>query len=128
MDVAEFDGWLSEIAALTPPQRRQAWQTLALSEALDCDDIETGPPWGVDIATSGPASPPDQPPTSTPSPVAQPSNRLGTDVVAELGQRRVDSIGCPHCDSRDVVHWGKASALPLCRATVAKAVSVRSTP
>src|SRR5271165_7489356 len=77
MDVAEFDGWLSGIAALTPPQRRQAWQTL----------------------------------TFPPSPVARPLNRLGTDVVAELGQRRVDSIGCPHCDSLDVVHWGKASAL-----------------
>src|ERR1700745_4355057 len=55
------------------------------------------------------------PPTATPSPVAQPLNRLGSDVVAELGQRRVDSIGCPHCDSRDVVHWGKASALPRYR-------------
>ena len=43
MDVAEFDGWLSKIAALTPPQRRQAWQILALSEAADCDDLETGP-------------------------------------------------------------------------------------
>ena len=42
-------------------------------------------------------------------------NRLGSDVVAELGQRRVDSIGCPHCASRDVVHWGKASALPRYR-------------
>ena len=45
MDVAEFDGWLSGIAALTPSQRRQAWRTLALSEASGCDDIETGPPW-----------------------------------------------------------------------------------
>src|SRR5271166_2180321 len=115
MDVAEFDGWLSGIAALTPPQRRQAWQTLALSEASDCDDIETGPPWGVDIASSGAAAAPDQPPTFPPSPVARPLNRLGTDVVAELGQRRVDSIGCPHCDSLDVVHWGKASALPRYR-------------
>src|SRR5271165_1758669 len=115
MDVAEFDGWLSGIAALTPPQRRQAWRTLALSEASDCDDIETGPPWGVDIASSGAAAAPDQPPTFPPSPVARPLNRLGTDVVAELGQRRVDSIGCPHCDSLDVVHWGKASALPRYR-------------
>ena len=124
MDVAEFDGWLSKIAALTSPQRRQAWQTLALSEAADCDDLETGPPWGVDIASSGPAATPDQPPTSALWPVAQPLNRLGTDVVAELGQRRVDSIGCPHCDSRDVCVGAR---LALCHATVAKAVSVRST-
>ena len=111
MEVAEFDDWLSGVAALTLLQRRQAWQTLALSEASDCDDFETGPPRGVDIATSGPAAPLDQPPTFTPVPVAQSLNRLGSDVVAELGQRRVASIGCPHCDSRDVVHWGKASAL-----------------
>jgi hypothetical protein len=61
MDVAEFDGWLSAIAALTPPQRRQVWQMLALSEASDCNDIETAPPWGVDIVGSGPAATPDQP-------------------------------------------------------------------
>jgi len=115
MDVVEFDDWLSGIPALTPPQRRQAWQRLALSEASEGDDIETGPPWGVDIADNGPAATPDQPATSTPSPVTQPLNRPGSEVVAELGQRRVDSIGCPHCDSRDVVHWGKASALPRYR-------------
>src|SRR4051794_36401492 len=115
MDMAEFDGWLSRVAALTPAQRRRAWQTLALSEASAGDAIETGPPRGVDSASSGPAAPPDQPPVASPSPVAQPLNRLGSDVVAELGQRRVDSIGCPHCDSRDVVHGGKASALPRYR-------------
>ncbi len=49
MDVAEFNDWLSGIAALTPPQRRQAWQTLALAEISDCDDSEIGPLWGVDI-------------------------------------------------------------------------------
>src|SRR3954454_5522049 len=103
MDVAEFDGWLSAIAALTPRQRQQAWQTLALSEASAGDDIETAPLRGVDIAGSGPAA--------TPSPVAQPLDRIGSDVVAERGHRCVDRIGCPLCDSRDVVHWAMASAL-----------------
>jgi transposase-like protein len=118
MDVAEFEGWLNGIAALTLPQRRQAWQTLALSEASDSDAIETGRPWGVDIASSGAAATLDQLPTCTPLPVTRPSTRLGSDVVAELGQRRVDSLGCPHCESRDVVHWGKASALPRYRCKV----------
>ncbi len=115
MDVAEFNDWLSGIAALTSPQRRQAWQTLALAEASDCDDGETDPLLGLDIASTGPATTLEQPPVFTPVAVAQSLNRLGSDVVAELGQRRVDSIGCPHCDSRDVVHWGKASALPRYR-------------
>ena len=61
MDVAEFADWLSGVAALTPPQRRQAWQTLALSEASEGDDIEIGLPCGVDIAASGPVAPPNQP-------------------------------------------------------------------
>ncbi len=85
MDTAEFDGWLSRIAALTPPQRRQAWQTLALSEASVCDDTETGPPWGVEIACRGAVATPDQPPTVTPLPVTGLLDRHGADVVAELG-------------------------------------------
>jgi transposase-like protein len=115
MDVAEFDGWLRAIAALTPRQRQQAWQTLALSEASESDAIETGSPRNVDSASSAPVATPDQPLAAAPSPMAQPLNWLESDVVAELGQRRVDSIGCPHCESRDVVHWGKASALPRYR-------------
>jgi hypothetical protein len=115
MDVAAFDGWLSAIAALTPRQRRQAWQMLALSEATEGNDFEASLPRSVDRTSSGPAATPDQPPPATPSSVAQPLNRLGSDGVAELGQRRVDSIGCPHCESRDVVHRGKASALPRYR-------------
>ena len=125
MDVAEFDGWLRAIAALTPRQRQQAWQTLALSEASESDAIETGSPRNVDSASSASVATPDQPLAAAPSPMAQPLNWLGSDVVAELGQRRVDSIGCPHCESRDVVHWGKASALPRYRC---KAVSGPSTP
>jgi hypothetical protein len=125
MDVAAFTDWLNGIPALTPPQRRQAWQRLALAEASDCDDSETGPLWGVDIASSCPASPPDQPPAFTPSPVARPLNRLGTNVVAELGQRRVDSIGCPHCSIAAMSCTGARRA--LCHGTVAKAVSGRST-
>jgi transposase-like protein len=115
MDVAEFAGWLSGIATLTLPQRRRAWQTLALAEAAECNDIDPGPPWGMDIATSDPAATPDRPPTLTLLPAAQSSNLPGSDVVAELGQRRVDSVGCPHCHSCDVVHWGKASDLPRYR-------------
>src|SRR3954467_15259401 len=63
----------------------------SFQEASDGDDIETGPPRGVEIASSGPEATPDPPP-ATPSPVAQPLNRLGSDVVAELGQRRMAGV------------------------------------
>ena len=38
-----------------------------------------------------------------------------TASIAQLGQCRVDSAGCPHCDSGDVVRWGRASDLPRYR-------------
>jgi hypothetical protein len=112
MDVAAFDGWLRAIAALTPRQRQQAWQTLALSEASAGDAIETGPPRGVDSASSGPAA----------TPVAQPLNRLGSDVVAELGQRRVEAARTARAAMLCI-----GARRALCRATGAKAVSGPST-
>ena len=41
MDPTTFETWLGEIAALTEPQRRRAWQALALSETADGGEIET---------------------------------------------------------------------------------------
>ena len=53
--------------------------------------------------------------TSAPPPLAQPSSPIDAVSVAELGQHRVDSFGCPHCENRDVVRWGHASDLPRYR-------------
>ena len=113
MDTAEFERWLGVIAALTLAQRRQAWQALALSEASVRHDREIGMPVDASFTSA-------DLPAALPSPMARPLNRVGADVVAELGQRRVDSIGCPHCNSRDVVRWGKASALPRYRCKVCR--------
>ena len=38
MDLTVFEAWLGGIAALTEPQRRRAWQALALSEAAESHD------------------------------------------------------------------------------------------
>jgi transposase-like protein len=103
MDRAGFEAWLAGAATLSEPQRRQAWQALALSEPADGHDIEAHSQ--LDQSAS-PASP---------SPPAQPANRAASASVAELGQRRVDSVGCPHCDNHDVVRWGQASDLPRYR-------------
>jgi transposase-like protein len=50
--------------------------------------------------------------------------------VADLGQCRVDSVGCPHCDNRDVVRWGQASELPRyrCKACLRTFNALTKTP
>jgi transposase-like protein len=57
----------------------------------------------------------DEPPPAILASQAPPADRVGAAGIAELGQRRVDSVGCPHCANRDVVRWGAASALPRYR-------------
>jgi transposase-like protein len=111
MELAAFEIWLSGIDTLTEPQRRQAWQALALREAADSQDIRR---------TSGQGAPSleraaDEPQPANPPLTAPPATPFGAAGVAALGQRRVDSIGCPHCDNRDVVRWGQASDLPRYR-------------
>jgi transposase-like protein len=104
MEQTAFDIWLSGIAALDEPQRRLAWRSLALSEAGDGGAVEA------------PAALSPIPPSAGPSTGAsQPAERLGRAKLTELGQHRVDSFGCPHCDNRDVVRWGHASDLPRYR-------------
>lgn len=89
MDPTAFEAWLAGIAALTEPQRRRVGQVLALSEAA-AEPLAAGAP-------------------------AEPASRAYVAGIAELGQRRVDSFGCPHCDGREIVRWGRASGLPRYR-------------
>jgi len=114
MEVSAFETWLGGIAALSEPQRRRAWQALALSEALHPDGVEAPSVMGQDPARADRVT--DEP--RPPSPASQARPVIGvTDAasVAALGQRRVDSAGCPHCGNRAVVRWGQASALPRYR-------------
>ena len=99
-----FETWLGGIAALTAPQRRQAWQTMALSEAMDTGDIEMG-------CLTGPVEARADQIVSRPPRMAS----AGASGLAEIGQRRIDSAGCPHCQSHDVARWGQASGLPRYR-------------
>lgn len=104
MDPLMFETWLGGITALTAPQRCQVWQTMALSESVDAGGIETG---GLPIPFEARV---DQTVNAPPS-VAS----AGTPGLAEIGQRRIDSTGCPHCQSRDIARWGQASGLPRYR-------------
>lgn len=104
MDVAAFKIWLEAITALTEPQRRQAFQTLAISEASNAHEVEARDPRQREPARS------DR--TAEALSAIGPS---GTAAIAALGQRRVDIIGCPHCAHPEVVRWGRASAVPRYR-------------
>ncbi len=110
MEAGAFGAWLVGLGQLSAQQRRRVWQTLALSEASDGDQ---GSPDGTfpggALTGAGEAT------LSMGSPAAQPSKLVGSESIADLGQRRVDSVGCPHCESREVGRWGRASALPRYR-------------
>ena len=72
----------------------------------------------------------DEPPDASPPPQARPASPVGAASVADLGQRRVDSVGCPHCHNRDVVRWGRASDLPRyrCKACLRTFNALTKTP
>ena len=92
MDATAFEAWLGGIAGLTESQRLQVLQALAAPAVPD---------------SAEPVLPArDEPRADDPADVSG---------IAELGQRRVASLGCPHCAHRDVVRWGKASQLPRYR-------------
>lgn len=92
MEAAAFEVWLGGISGLTGSQRQRALQVLAL-------------PAIADIAE----------PVLLVQDEIRAADLVGVPSIAELGQRRVASIGCPHCANRDVVRWGQASELPRYR-------------
>jgi transposase-like protein len=127
MDPITFKTWLSVIVLLTAPQRRSAWRALAVSEAAGSRGTEA-------LAASeqtAPADPPVDQIHSTNPPTQRRAAEWGsTSSVADLGQCRVDSVGCPHCDNRHVVRWGQASDLPRyrCKACLRTFNALTKTP
>jgi transposase-like protein len=124
MDLAVFEAWLGEIAALTEPQRRRVWHALALAEAAESDNLETQVRPVLGRLRPGRAA-------GDPEPAgAPPVNPLGAASVAALGQHRVDSLGCPHCAHHELVRWGQASGLPRyrCKACLRTFNALTKTP
>jgi len=94
MDVADFESWLGWISSLTFHQRRRTWQALALLEASDkpADESTVSQVFtmaSIDLAT------PSERPVAMDLPAALASIPIAAEGVAQLGQRRVDSVGCP---------------------------------
>lgn len=128
MDPTTFERWLSEIASLTEPQRRSAWQALALSETAASLGAEASAASEQTPAHAEPLADQVQPARPPAPPLAAETGR--TTSVADLGQCRVDSVGCPHCDNRGVVRWGQASDLPRyrCKACLRTFNALTKTP
>jgi transposase-like protein len=128
MDLGAFETWLDGIDTLTEPQRRRAWQALALSEAADSQDFEICTASDQGVSSLG--RPAGEPRSADPLLSAPPANLFGAAGVAALGQCRVDSVGCPHCDNHDVVRWGHASDLPRyrCKACLRTFNALTKTP
>ena len=118
MDIADFEEWVAGTAKLTPSQRREAFRSLAVAEAMVSLDDEESEYWGSTIEAAvaernfsiapelaGSVEPPAQPGP----------RRSGLDSVTEVSHRRVAGMGCPHCANRDVILWGKANGLPRYR-------------
>jgi transposase-like protein len=117
MDPTAFESWLNEIAALTEPQRRRASEALVSSATADSRAIEIRRQVEQDAFRVAEAA-------------AVPPNRASAASVADLGQRRVDSVGCPHCNNGEVVRWGHASDLPRyrCKACLRTFNALTKTP
>jgi len=114
VEEAEFERWLGESALLNFTQRRRA--RLVLSDGPGDDDAEgvRGRPLSNGTARRIEASF-DGDPVATKPPARRPPSPVDAEAVAVAGRRRVESLGCPHCSSRDLVAWGQAKALPRYR-------------
>jgi transposase-like protein len=101
---------------------------LALSEVATSPEAEALSASERTPAHGKPLADRIQPSSPPPPPLA--AERGSTARVADLGQRRVDSVGCPHCDSGDVVRWGQASDLPRyrCKACLRTFNALTKTP
>ena len=106
MERTAFEAWFGGISVLTEAQRLLVLQTLASSKRADGDGVGVGSASILDPILAGPASE---------AAGSKPGVGVDTASVADLGQCRVDSVGCPHCQNRDVARWGQASGLPRYR-------------
>ncbi len=116
MNAEVFANWLDTVCRLTRDQRRQTFMMLALVEAEeDTDWTETEASAIADeraaIAASRCGDLGGQDVTRAPLLVAD-----GTaGALTAVAWRRVETLGCPHCDAKDVRSWGYASGLPRYR-------------
>jgi transposase-like protein len=118
MDAAEFQDWLSGIGRLSLAQPRQTYRELALFESSRTFDGDAGKfPEAGAVSGRSPAVPETAALKPVPPAFAKPAmaGEGRADSLAGVVHRRVESMGCPHCQGHEIVLWGSASALPRYR-------------
>src|SRR5271170_3090444 len=107
MDSSAFATWLAGIQRLDGFQRGRVLQELALAEANDPKALED-----CETIAAAPSCEAETPPIVCEQIVKAAS---GQDLLSQIGQGRLASFGCPHCDGDDVRPWGKANGKPRYR-------------
>lgn len=109
MDAAAFGVWRIGVGALDRSQRSAVLQDLALAEVND----------SIDLPAPKAAERPSQVAAEAAPPVAENSVNLGPagGLMAQIGQARVASLGCPHCGGDAIRRWGEANGKPRYRCT-----------
>ena len=108
MDSVAFRTWLNGIRGLDASQRGQAIRELALAEA--------GIPGGIHDCASTVAATPDAACMALPSGYETSAGAMAKPgLMGRIGQGRLASVGCPHCDSDDIRPWGTAGGKPRYR-------------
>ncbi len=117
MNAEVFLKWLDAVRLLTRDQRRATFMTLALDESEDGYDLTARKASLVTDATAALA--PSRCSDVGSQDVTRALPRVAADGLDDAltlaAHRRVEVLGCPHCDAKDVRPWGHASGLPRYR-------------
>jgi len=109
MDAAAFAVWRVGVGALDRTQRSAVLRDLALAEANDPIDLADPEAGKGPSQIAAEAVPPGAESSVSPPP--------GGDLMAQIGQTRVASFGCPHCGGDAIHRWGAATGKPRYRCT-----------
>ena len=109
MDAAAFAVWRIGIGALDRTQRSAVLQDLALAEADDPIDLPDPETAEGRLPVAAEAAPREAAISVDPS--------RGGSLLAQIGQARIASFGCPHCGGDAIRRWGEANGKPRYRCT-----------
>ena len=104
MDSAGFAGWLSGIGRLSGEQIALAFAALeefaGRSGGIGAQSLPEVRPEAAPLAGKG---------------EGRKASRIERDVLAGIGERKVERLGCAHCGADEIVGWGRSHGLPRYR-------------